>query len=129
MAASKLPARAAKSRAARRLRMPAIEDDRLMRMLRIGAFGFTANLVPPDPLTDEQLRSIAIPVLLVRRRTQRGVLADRGSPSRRDVAYPTPRCTWSPEQDTRSRSVITDEVIAAMDAFLGRHREGAPADG
>ena len=35
-----------------------------MRMLRLGAFGFTANLVRPDPLTDEQLRSIAAPVLL-----------------------------------------------------------------
>ena len=84
MAASRLP-RALRTRAARRLRMPALEDDRLMRMLRLSAFGFTANLVRPDPLTDDQLRSIAAPVLLFVAETQRSVLADGGDASRRDV--------------------------------------------
>ena len=74
-----------RTRAARRLRMPAIEDDRLMRMLRLSAFGFTANLVRPDPLTDEQLRSIAAPVLLFVAAAQRSVLTDGGGTARRGV--------------------------------------------
>ena len=64
MAASKLPA-PLRGRAARRLRMPALEDARIMRMLRTGAFGHETRIVPPDPLTDEQLRSITMAVLLL----------------------------------------------------------------
>jgi pimeloyl-ACP methyl ester carboxylesterase len=127
MAASKLP-RALRTRAARRLRMPAIEDDRLMRMLRLSAFGFTANLVPPDPLTDEQLGAIAAPVLLF--------VAEHS-----EAFSPTEavRRAETSIADAEVRVVAgaghalpishTDDVIAAMDAFLDRHREGALPDG
>ena len=127
MAASKLPG-ALRTRAARRLRMPAIEDDRLMRMLRISAFGFTANLVPPDPLTDEQLRSIAAPVLLfVAEHSE--AFSPTEAARRAETSIPDTEVHVVAGAGHALPLSHTEEVIAAMDAFLGRHREGAPADG
>ncbi len=64
MAASFLPG-PARRRAARRLRMPAVDDPRLMRVVRRAYGDHRARLVPPDPLGDEVLGAIAVPTLLV----------------------------------------------------------------
>jgi pimeloyl-ACP methyl ester carboxylesterase len=62
--ASLLPARL-RLRAARRLRMPALEEPRLLRFALYGQLNHRARLLRPEPLSDEQLRSIVQPVHLV----------------------------------------------------------------
>jgi pimeloyl-ACP methyl ester carboxylesterase len=52
-------------RAARRLRMPALEDPRLIRFALYGQLNHRTRLLRPEPLTDDQLRSIEQPVHLV----------------------------------------------------------------
>jgi pimeloyl-ACP methyl ester carboxylesterase len=51
--------------AARRLRMPLLEDPRLMRFALFGQLRHRTRLLRPEPLTDDQLRSIGRPVHLV----------------------------------------------------------------
>ena len=99
--------RCLRARPPRCLRMPTMEDDRLMRMLRLGAFGFTANLVRPDPLTDEQLRSIAAPVLLFvaahSEARRRGGSPRRGIDTRRRGRHRRRPGPHAPAQPHRSR--------------------------
>ena len=126
MAASKLPG-ALRTRAARRLRMPAIEDDRLMRMLRLSAFGFTANLVRPDPLTDEQLRSIAAPVLLfVAEHSE--AFSPTEAARRAEASIPDVEVDIVAERATRSRSATPITSSTAWATSSRRHAE-AHADG
>jgi pimeloyl-ACP methyl ester carboxylesterase len=61
--ASRLPGRL-RMRAARRLRMPVLEDARVMRLGLYGQLNHRSRLLPPGPLTDDQLRSIEQPVVL-----------------------------------------------------------------
>jgi pimeloyl-ACP methyl ester carboxylesterase len=51
--------------AARRLRMPALEEPRLIRFVLFGQLHHRTQLLRPEPLTDDQLRSIDQPVHLV----------------------------------------------------------------
>jgi pimeloyl-ACP methyl ester carboxylesterase len=51
--------------AARRLRMPLLEDPRLMRFALFGQLRHRTRLLRPEPLTDDQLRSIEQPVHVV----------------------------------------------------------------
>jgi pimeloyl-ACP methyl ester carboxylesterase len=51
--------------AARRLRMPALEDPRVFRLVLFGQRNHRSRLLPPEPLTDEQLRGIQQPVHLI----------------------------------------------------------------
>ena len=123
MAASMLPG-ALRTRAARRLRMPAIEDDRLMRMLRISAFGFTANLVRPDPLTDEQLRSIVAPVLLfVAAHSE--AFSPTEAARRAETSIPGVEVDVIPDAGHALPLTHTDHVVERMVDFL-RHAEAAP---
>ena len=123
MAASMLPG-ALRTRAARRLRMPAIEDDRLMRMLRISAFGFTANLVRPDPLTDEQLRSIVAPVLLfVAAHSE--AFSPTEAARRAETSIPDVEVDVIPDAGHALPLTHTDHVVERMVDFL-RHAEAAP---
>lgn len=62
--ASRLPASLRKA-AAKRLRMPALEDPRVLRLALYGQRHHRSRLLPPDPLTDAQLRSIDQPVYLL----------------------------------------------------------------
>ena len=52
-------------RAARRLRMPVLEDPRIIRVVAYGQRHHRARLLRPEPLTDAQLAGIAQPVLAV----------------------------------------------------------------
>lgn len=52
-------------RAARRLRMPVLEDPRIIRVVAYGQRHHRARLLRPEPLTDDQLAGIAQPVLAV----------------------------------------------------------------
>ena len=123
MAASMLPG-ALRTHAARRLRMPAIEDDRLMRMLRISAFGFTANLVRPDPLTDEQLRSIVAPVLLfVAAHSE--AFSPTEAARRAETSIPDVEVDIISDAGHALPLTHTDHVVERMVDFL-RHAETAP---
>lgn len=51
--------------AGRRLRMPLLEDKRTMRMSLYGQMNHPFRLPLPDPLTDDQLRSITVPVVVL----------------------------------------------------------------
>jgi pimeloyl-ACP methyl ester carboxylesterase len=51
--------------AAKWLRMPALEDRRLLRLGFYAARHHRKRLLRPEPLTDEQLRSITVPVTVV----------------------------------------------------------------
>jgi pimeloyl-ACP methyl ester carboxylesterase len=62
--ASALP-RSLRLRAARRLRNPLVEDRELMRLAMYGARHHRSRLLRPEPLTDEQLHSIAAPTHIV----------------------------------------------------------------
>jgi pimeloyl-ACP methyl ester carboxylesterase len=64
MAASLLPGPARRA-AAGRLRMPAVADPRLMRVVRHAFRDHRARLVPPGPLDDDALRSVTAPTLLI----------------------------------------------------------------
>jgi pimeloyl-ACP methyl ester carboxylesterase len=64
MVASALPG-SLRSSAASVLRMPLLDDRRAMRMARLGYSTHRPRLVPPDPFSDEQLRSVSVPVLLL----------------------------------------------------------------
>jgi pimeloyl-ACP methyl ester carboxylesterase len=52
-------------RAAKRLRMPVLEDPRVMRLGLYGQLNHRGRLLRPEPLTDEQLRAIEQPLFLV----------------------------------------------------------------
>lgn len=54
-----------RARAARRLRMPVLDDPRIIRVVAYGQRHHRARLLRPDPLTDAQLAGIAQPVLAV----------------------------------------------------------------
>jgi pimeloyl-ACP methyl ester carboxylesterase len=124
MAASRLP-RALRTRAARRLRMPALEDDRLMRMLRLSAFGFTANLVRPDPLTDEQLRSIEAPVLLfVAGHSE--AFSSTEAKRRAETLIPDVEVDLVSDAGHALPLSHTDHVVERMNDFLRRHAEATP---
>jgi pimeloyl-ACP methyl ester carboxylesterase len=124
MAASRLPA-SLRTRAAGRLRMPVLDDERLMRMLRMSAFGFTANLVRPDPLTDEQLRSITAPVLLFV-----AAYSEAFSPTeaarRAETSMPDVEVDIVADAGHALPLSHTDHVLDRMDDFLARHSESAP---
>jgi pimeloyl-ACP methyl ester carboxylesterase len=124
MAASRLPG-ALRARAARRLRMPALEDERLMRMLRMSAFGFTANLVRPDPLTDEQLRSIAAPVLLFIA-AHSEAFSPTEAARRAETLIADVEVDVVPDAGHALPISHTDHVIERMGDFLGRHAESTP---
>lgn len=64
LATSFLPARMRRS-ASKALRMPVLEDKRIMRMVVRGRLAHRPRLVPPRPFTDEQLAATAVPVLLL----------------------------------------------------------------
>jgi pimeloyl-ACP methyl ester carboxylesterase len=51
--------------AGKALRMPMLDDKRILRMGRHGYRTHRSRSVPPGPFTDEQLRSITAPVLLL----------------------------------------------------------------
>jgi pimeloyl-ACP methyl ester carboxylesterase len=124
IAASRLP-RVLRTNAARRLRMPAMQDDRLMRMLRLGAFGFTANLVRPDPLTDEQLRSIAAPVLLfVAEHSE--AFSPSDAARRAEASIPDVEVDIVPDAGHALPLSHADHVVERMVDFLRRHAEATP---
>jgi pimeloyl-ACP methyl ester carboxylesterase len=124
IAASRLPS-GLRTRTARRLRMPAIEDDRLMRMLRLGAFGFTANLVRPDPLTDEQLRSIAAPVLLfVAAHSE--AFSPTEAARRAEASIPHVEVDIVADAGHALPLSHTDHIVERMGDFLRRHAESTP---
>ena len=126
IAASRLPG-ALRTRAARRLRMPAIEDDRLMRMLRLGAFGFTANLVRPDPLTEAQLRSIAAPVLLfVAEHSE--AFSPTDAARRAEAFIPDVEVDIVPDAGHALPLTHTDHVAERMLDFLRRHAGATPME-
>jgi pimeloyl-ACP methyl ester carboxylesterase len=52
-------------RAAVWTRMPALDDRRVMRMARLGYRKHPFRLPPPEPLTDDQLRAITTPSLIL----------------------------------------------------------------
>jgi pimeloyl-ACP methyl ester carboxylesterase len=62
--ASWLPAPLRKA-AARRLRMPLLEDKRVLRLALYGQLHHRTRLLPADPLSDDQLRAIDQPTLLI----------------------------------------------------------------
>jgi pimeloyl-ACP methyl ester carboxylesterase len=62
--ASWLPAPLRKA-AARRLRMPLLEDKRVLRLALYGQLHHRTRLLPADPLSDDQLRAINQPTLLI----------------------------------------------------------------
>ncbi|HZM32581.1 MAG TPA: alpha/beta hydrolase [Acidimicrobiales bacterium] len=62
--ASALPARPRRA-AGRALRMPALDDRRILAMTLYGQRHHRVRLLPTDPLSDGDLRSIAAPVLLL----------------------------------------------------------------
>ena len=95
MLASLLPGTRLRSWAARRLRMPALEERRFIRLVLRGQLGHRAKLLPPAPLADEELRGIDVPVHLVS--------------GARSEAFP------SPEMQARAADVLpkaTVEVVA-----------------
>lgn len=63
MLASLLPAPLRRI-AARVLRMPLLEDPRVLRLGLRGALNHRSRLLPPGPFTDEELRSIQQPSLV-----------------------------------------------------------------
>ena len=62
MGAAFLPA-PLRLRAARRLRMPVLEDPRVLRLVAAGQRAHRADLLRPEPLTDGQLAGLDVPVL------------------------------------------------------------------
>jgi pimeloyl-ACP methyl ester carboxylesterase len=60
-----LLSRPLRTAAARRLRMPALEDKRLLRVALYGQLHHRSRLLPADPLSDGQLRAIDQPILLI----------------------------------------------------------------
>jgi pimeloyl-ACP methyl ester carboxylesterase len=54
-----------RQRAARKLRMPLVEHKNMTRMIRLGQFKHRTRVLRPEVFTDEQLASIAAPVLLM----------------------------------------------------------------
>ncbi|HET8619180.1 MAG TPA: alpha/beta hydrolase [Acidimicrobiales bacterium] len=62
--ASRLPDRPRRA-AGRALRMPALDDRRLLGMTLHGQRHHRVRLLPPGPLADDDLRSVAAPVLLM----------------------------------------------------------------
>jgi pimeloyl-ACP methyl ester carboxylesterase len=64
LAASTLPAPMRRA-AGHALHMPLLDDKRVMRMVLQGYLTHRPHVLPPGPLTDEQLRSVAVPVLLL----------------------------------------------------------------
>ena len=62
--ASRLPDRPRRA-AGRALRMPALDDRRLLGMILYGQRHHRVRLLAPEPLTDDDLRSVAAPVLLM----------------------------------------------------------------
>lgn len=62
--ASRLPDRPRRA-AGRALRMPALDDRRLLGMVLYGQRHHRVRLLAPGPLTDDDLRSVAAPVLLM----------------------------------------------------------------
>lgn len=64
LVASRLPDRPRRA-AGRVLRMPALDDPRLLAWVLYGQRHHRVRLLPPEPLADDDLRSIAAPVLLL----------------------------------------------------------------
>ena len=64
MLASLLPGRL-RSIAARRLRMPALDEPRLLRFVLYGQLHHRSKMLRPEALTDEQLRAITVPTVVV----------------------------------------------------------------
>lgn len=50
---------------ARRLRMPMLEDKRIMRLALLGQMNHPFRMPKPEPLTDDELRSIHVPVVVL----------------------------------------------------------------
>jgi pimeloyl-ACP methyl ester carboxylesterase len=92
MAASLLPGPARRA-AARTLRMPAVADPRLMGVARRGFRDHRSRLVPPAPLDDDVLRSVAAPTLLVV--PERSEVHDvRAAAARAEALVPTVTVEW-----------------------------------
>lgn len=118
LVASGLPHRL-RRRAARRLRMPALENKRAMRLVRRGQTGHVFRPQPPR-FSDEQLRAITTPTLLLV-----GEKSEIHSPT--DVIATARRCL--PEVDARvvigaGHALPLSHVEEVTQAWLTTHSTG-----
>lgn len=103
-------------RAARRLRMPALEDPRLLRMARHGQFNHSTKLPRPDPLGDAQLRSILVPALVLV--PARSEAFDPDEAARRAALLPHGRVEVVPDAGHALQLSHADLVADRLGQFL-----------
>jgi pimeloyl-ACP methyl ester carboxylesterase len=117
MAASLLPAGPRRA-AARRLRMPAVDDPELMALLWRSQRDHRARLVPPEPLDDDTLRAIDVPALvLVGDRKQ--AFDPRAAADRASALLPRVRVEVVPGAGHALALSHADLVVDRMLALLG----------
>jgi pimeloyl-ACP methyl ester carboxylesterase len=127
LVASLLPGRL-RSAAGRALRMPALDDKRLLRWAFYGQRHHRVRLLPTDPLTDDQLRSIAAPVLrLVGEKTE--VHDGRAVVARACDLLPDIEAEMVAGAGHGLPISHIDHVVARMTAFLAAHDVTSPSGG
>ena len=103
--------------AAKRLRMPLLEDRRLLRLALRGQLGHRPQLLRPQPIGDGDLRSISVPVALVVG-AESEVFPPDAVIERIRSLVPTARIQAVPDAGHAVSVTDPDERIADLAAFL-----------
>ncbi|MET1002088.1 MAG: alpha/beta hydrolase [Acidimicrobiia bacterium] len=106
--------------AAKRLRMPALEDKRLMRTAFYAQRNHRARQVRPEPLSDEQLRSIVQPTLMIQG-AKSEMISAVDVKARVEALMPDVVVEVVPDAGHAVMLSAMDEIIVRMNAFQADH--------
>lgn len=117
--ASLLPRRP-RAWAAKRLRMPALEDKRLLRAAFYAQRNHRTRLLRPEPLSDAQLRSITQPVLMIQG-AQSEIFSTVEVKARAEALLPSVEVEVVPGAGHAVMLSAMDHIIVRMNSFQADH--------
>ena len=106
--------------AARKLRMPALEDKALMKPMFFAQRNHRSRLLRPEPFSDDELRSIAVPALFVQG-AKSEIASATEVKARVQTLVPDAEVVLVPDAGHAVMLSAQDEIIERMSAFFDAH--------